>query len=93
MAKSLYDVAEFFEDDDIMRHSRELVRREVDAIMPELRTYREKLEGKTGGGIHRWGVQSFFASQVAAHTGNENRDRRIADRQQGRLQIVTRTLR
>jgi nitrogenase molybdenum-cofactor synthesis protein NifE len=45
MAKSLYDVAEFFNDDEIVRRSRELVRTEVAAIMPELRRYRSELEG------------------------------------------------
>ena len=48
MAKSLYDVAEFFKDEEIVRRSRDLVRDEVSAIMPELRRYREALRRESG---------------------------------------------
>ena len=48
MAESLYRVAEFFADRDpeIMERTRELVREELDALIPELRAYRRDLEGK-----------------------------------------------
>jgi len=54
MAKSLYDVAEFFGKEEIVRRSRELVRQESEAILPELRRFRQDLEGRraavyTGG--------------------------------------------
>jgi nitrogenase molybdenum-cofactor synthesis protein NifE len=54
MAKSLYDVAQFFVDASIMGRAQDLVREEVGKIMPELREHRKALEGRraavyTGG--------------------------------------------
>ncbi len=54
MSKALYDVAEFFDDPDLIRRTRELVRSEVESILPEVRRYRAALAGKkaavyTGG--------------------------------------------
>lgn len=54
MAKALYDVAEFFDSPEMVRRARELVWKETQAIMPELRRYRQQLEGRraavyTGG--------------------------------------------
>jgi nitrogenase molybdenum-cofactor synthesis protein NifE len=82
MAKSLYDVAEFFKDEEILRRSRELVRQEVDAIMPELRRYREKLEGKlaavyTGGAFKAFSLVRSLRTLgmktviVGSQTGNK----------------------
>jgi nitrogenase molybdenum-cofactor synthesis protein NifE len=53
-AKALYDVAAFFRDDSLQARTQELVRDEVAAIMPDLRRYRQDLDGKhaavyTGG--------------------------------------------
>jgi len=53
-AKALYDVAAFFHDDSLHARTRELVRDEVAAITPDLRRYRQDLNGKhaavyTGG--------------------------------------------
>lgn len=53
-AKALYDVAAFFRDDALQARTQELVRDEVAAIMPDLRRYRQDLNGKhaavyTGG--------------------------------------------
>jgi nitrogenase molybdenum-cofactor synthesis protein NifE len=54
MSKALYDVAEFFQDQAMLARTRQLVRDEVSAIMPDLRRYRRDLAGKraavyTGG--------------------------------------------
>ena len=54
MSKALYDVAEFFGDDEIMKKTQELVSSEVSKILPEIKEYRKELEGKkaaiyTGG--------------------------------------------
>lgn len=54
MSQALYEVAEFFQDDDVLAKARELVRNEIRRIMPELNRYRRKLTGKracvyTGG--------------------------------------------
>jgi nitrogenase molybdenum-cofactor synthesis protein NifE len=48
MSQALYETAKFFEDRDpqIMKRTVELVRSEVDAIMPQILTHRRKLEGK-----------------------------------------------
>lgn len=54
MAKSLYDVAQFFDDASILRRAQDLVRTNVERIMPELREHRKILAGRraaiyTGG--------------------------------------------
>ena len=54
MSQALYDVAEFFGDGDVIRRTEELVRDEVETVLPELRRYRKALAGKkaavyTGG--------------------------------------------
>lgn len=54
MSRSLYGVAEFFNDPQITARARTLVAEEVSRIMPELRRYRQALQGKraavyTGG--------------------------------------------
>ena len=53
-AKALYDVAAFFQDESLQARAEALVRDQVAAILPELRRYRQDLEGKhaavyTGG--------------------------------------------
>ena len=54
MSKALYEVADFFKDEEIFSRTQELVKTEVARIMPELNSMRAKLEGKraciyTGG--------------------------------------------
>ena len=54
MSKALYDVADFFDEETIKTGARELVRKEITRIMPELHRMRKDLEGKraaiyTGG--------------------------------------------
>ena len=46
MARALYDVARFFKDPAIMQRTQELVRQEIEAVMPVITGYRRKLEGK-----------------------------------------------
>ncbi|HEX3046136.1 MAG TPA: nitrogenase iron-molybdenum cofactor biosynthesis protein NifE, partial [Bacillota bacterium] len=46
MADSLYRVAEFFGEPEIMRRTQELVRREIKAVYPQIQEYRSALEGK-----------------------------------------------
>jgi nitrogenase molybdenum-cofactor synthesis protein NifE len=82
MAKSLYDVAEFFKDENIFRRSQELIYKEVETIMPELRRYREKLEGKraavyTGGAFKAFSLVRSLRTLgmktviVGSQTGNK----------------------
>jgi nitrogenase molybdenum-cofactor synthesis protein NifE len=46
MARALYDTARFFKDPAIMQRTQELVRQEIEVIMPTITEYRHKLEGK-----------------------------------------------
>ncbi len=53
-SKALYDVAEFFDDAEILDKTRQLVRQEVAEILPQLEPFRRDLAGKraavyTGG--------------------------------------------
>jgi nitrogenase molybdenum-cofactor synthesis protein NifE len=81
MAKSLYDVAEFFGDEEILRRARQLVQSEVAAIMPELRRYREALAGRraavyTGGAFKAFSLVRSLRTLgmktvlVGSQTGN-----------------------
>jgi nitrogenase molybdenum-cofactor synthesis protein NifE len=46
MADSLYRVAEFFGDPEMMRQTQDLVRGEIKAVYPQIQEYRSALEGK-----------------------------------------------
>ena len=46
MSDALYEVANFFKSEEMMDKAREIVRYEFGRLMPILKTYREKLEGK-----------------------------------------------
>ena len=49
MAQALYDTARFFRDPEIMRRTQELVRLEIDKVMPQIAEYRRELQGKKAG--------------------------------------------
>jgi nitrogenase molybdenum-cofactor synthesis protein NifE len=46
MSDALYEVAKFFKDDNLMAKAREIVRKEFGRLMPIIKEYREKLQGK-----------------------------------------------
>ncbi len=46
MSDALYEVAKFFKDDEMMAKARILVREEFGRLMPVLKEYKEKLQGK-----------------------------------------------
>lgn len=46
VAKALYDVASFFEDKNLMERTKDLVREEIRAILPEIQRYKTDLQGK-----------------------------------------------
>jgi nitrogenase molybdenum-cofactor synthesis protein NifE len=46
MSDALYEVAKFFKNDEMMAKAKEIVRFEFNRLMPALKEYREKLEGK-----------------------------------------------
>jgi nitrogenase molybdenum-cofactor synthesis protein NifE len=81
MAKSLYDVAEFFHDAEMLERCQTLVRDEVATIMPELRRYRQALEGRraavyTGGAFKAFSLVRSLRTLgmktvlVGSQTGN-----------------------
>jgi nitrogenase molybdenum-cofactor synthesis protein NifE len=46
MSDALYEVAKFFKNEELMVRAREIVREEFARLMPVLKEYKEKLEGK-----------------------------------------------
>lgn len=46
MADALYEVARYFKDPALMEKAAEVVRSELEALLPELKFYREALQGK-----------------------------------------------
>ena len=81
MAKSLYAVAEFFDDQAMVRRVQALVWEEVSRIMPELRRCRQALEGKraavyTGGAFKAFSLVRSLRTLgmktvvVGSQTGN-----------------------
>lgn len=60
MSKALYEVAEFFKDEAMMDRTRQLVREEVQQIMPELHRIRQDLEGKKAG-VYTGGAFKAFS--------------------------------
>jgi len=46
MAESLYSVARFFDDEEMLRKTADLVKEELAVLLPELQQYRAKLAGK-----------------------------------------------
>ncbi len=46
MAESLYAVARFFDDPEMMERTKELVREELSVLLPQLREYQQALSGK-----------------------------------------------
>jgi len=67
MAESLYAVADFFKDEEMMRRTRELVKEELSLIMPELMRYRQALAGKRAA-IYVGGAFKAFSLVKAFRT-------------------------
>jgi len=67
MAESLYAVAAFFKDEEMMRRTRELVKEELSLIMPELMRYRQALAGKRAA-IYVGGAFKAFSLVKAFRT-------------------------
>ncbi|MBU2537691.1 MAG: nitrogenase iron-molybdenum cofactor biosynthesis protein NifE, partial [Proteobacteria bacterium] len=67
MAESLYAVAEFFKDEEMMQRTRELVKEELSLIMPELMRYRKVLSGKRAA-IYVGGAFKAFSLVKAFRT-------------------------
>ncbi len=71
MAESLYKVAEHFQDKDpeIMERTAELVRGELEAIMPELERFRRDLEGKKAAVYVGGAFKAFSMIKSFRHLG------------------------
>ncbi len=71
MADSLYQVAEFFKDHDpgILARTEELVREELDALIPELQAYRRDLEGKKAALYVGGAFKAFSLIKAFRHLG------------------------
>ena len=80
MAKSLYDVAEHFRDEEMLGRARQLVYDETTAILPELRRYREDLAGQAGGRLCGRRLQGLFARPFASHARHQDGCGGFADR-------------
>ena len=82
MAESLYDVARFFKDPEMMARTKELVREELAVLYPELQEYQQALAGKkaaiyVGGAFKAFSLVKAFrllgmqVVLVGSQTGTE----------------------
>lgn len=90
MADSLYKMAEFFGDDEIMEKTRNLVKEEVEGIYPQIYRYRQALEGKkaavyVGGAFKAFSLVKALrllgikVVMVGSQTGNSDDYRQLKD--------------
>jgi nitrogenase molybdenum-cofactor synthesis protein NifE len=90
MAESLYDIARFFKDQDIMDRTQELVREELTILYPQLQKYREALSGKkaaiyVGGAFKAFSLVKAFrllnmqVVLVGSQTGTEEDYRELEE--------------
>lgn len=90
MSESLYSVARFFNEPEIMRKTKELIRREVNAVYPKLSEYRKGLAGKKAA-IYVGGAFKAFSlikalrlldmkvAIVGSQTGNKDDYRKLKE--------------
>ncbi len=82
MSKSLYDVARHFKDQEMLKRTQEMVREELERIMPLIADYRRVLEGKraaiyVGGAFKAFSLVSALrllgmtTVMVGSQTGNK----------------------
>lgn len=83
MAESLYSVAEFFKDKEIMARARQVVKEELEKIFPQLMIYKKALSGKkaaiyVGGAFKAFSLVKAFrllgmeVVMVGSQTGTED---------------------
>ncbi len=82
MAESLYSVAEFFKDKEVMARARQVVKEELEKIFPQLMAYKKALNGKkaaiyVGGAFKAFSLVKAFrllgmeVVMVGSQTGTE----------------------
>jgi nitrogenase molybdenum-cofactor synthesis protein NifE len=90
MAESLYEVARFFKDPEIMARTQALVREELSVLYPQLQKYREALTGKkaaiyVGGAFKAFSLVKAFrllnmqVVLVGSQTGTEEDYRELEE--------------
>ncbi len=90
MADSLYAVAAHFKNAEIIERTREVVRQEVSAIMPELKRYQQALAGKkaaiyVGGAFKAFSLVKAFrmlgmsVAMVGSQTGTKEDYQELAE--------------
>ena len=90
MAQSLYDVAAHFGNQDILERTRDLVKEELDVLLPALEFYKEALSGKkaaiyVGGAFKAFSLVKAFrllgmdVVMVGSQTGTEEDYRELAE--------------
>jgi nitrogenase molybdenum-cofactor synthesis protein NifE len=90
MSKALYDVAEFFGETRILEKTKEIVRKEINSIYPQLAFYKMKLEGKkaaiyVGGGFKAFSLIKALkhlgmnVAMVGSQTGNKDDYRKLKE--------------
>ncbi len=90
MAQALYDVANHFKDADLLRRTTELVREELEVLLPRLEFYKEALAGKkaaiyVGGSFKAFSLVKAFrllgmdVVMVGSQTGTEQEYRELAE--------------
>ena len=83
MSKSLYDVARHFKNKEMMKRTQQMVREELERIIPVVAEYRKKLEGKraaiyVGGAFKAFSLVSALRHlgmttvMVGSQTGNKD---------------------
>ncbi len=90
MAQALYDVAGHFNDAELLRRTRELVKEELEVLLPKLEFYKEALTGKkaaiyVGGSFKAFSLVKAFrllgmdVTMVGSQTGTEAEYRELAE--------------
>jgi nitrogenase molybdenum-cofactor synthesis protein NifE len=71
MTRALYDVAEFFKNNEIQKRTETLVKEEVSALLPKLTEYRRDLEGKKAAVYVGGSFKAFSMVKALRHLGME----------------------
>ncbi len=93
MSKALYDVADFFKDEAMLRPDPATGPRRSGRDHARPATLPPRPGRQAGRRLHGRGVQGLFAGPLAAHAGHEDRAGRFADRQPGGLPTAQGTVR
>lgn len=90
MAQALYDVAEYFKDPEMLARTRQLVKEELQELLPKLAFYKEALQGKkaaiyVGGSFKAFSLVKAFrilgmdVVMVGSQTGTDQEYRELAE--------------